>query len=77
MTVPANLNAHRPSAQLSLHPKYSQDWPSYNAAQVEQKSRFIELLADPCQYVPHHLYCTTPHGNILVPPVGHHVLVAG
>jgi transposase len=31
---------------------YSQDWTAYNAAQCEEKSRFMELLADLCAGVP-------------------------
>ena len=27
-------------------------WPAYNSAQVEEKSRFVELLADLCRGVP-------------------------
>lgn len=31
---------------------YSQNWPAYNAAQTEEKRRFIPLLADLCKTVP-------------------------
>ena len=31
---------------------YSQDWTAYNAAQCEEKSRFMELLADLCSGIP-------------------------
>ena len=30
---------------------YSQDWPSYNAAQISEKSMFMRLLADLCSTV--------------------------
>lgn len=31
---------------------YGQNWSAYNAAQTEEKSRFVELLADLCSAVP-------------------------
>jgi DDE family transposase/SWIM zinc finger len=31
---------------------YRQDWTAYNAAQTEEKSRFMELLADLCSNIP-------------------------
>lgn len=31
---------------------YSQDWHAYNAAQTEEKSRFVGLLADLCHSIP-------------------------
>jgi transposase len=34
------------------HTTYSQDWTAYNAAQVEEKDRFMELLADLCSAIP-------------------------
>ncbi len=30
----------------------SPNWPAYNAAQIEEKRRFVELLADLCSTVP-------------------------
>ena len=35
---------------------YGQDWPAYNAAQTEEKVRFLELLADLCRSVPDTTY---------------------
>ncbi|HZV03800.1 MAG TPA: transposase [Gemmataceae bacterium] len=31
---------------------YPQDWPNYNAAQVNEQRHFLRLLADLCQHVP-------------------------
>jgi len=31
---------------------YSQDWSAYNAAQTEEKARFMQLLADLCKGIP-------------------------
>jgi len=33
-------------------PTYKQDWPAYNAAQIHEKARFQDLLADLCRGVP-------------------------
>ncbi len=35
---------------------YGQDWPAYNAAQTEEKARFVELLSDLCRSVPDTTY---------------------
>lgn len=35
----------------SVRVTYRQNWPAYNAAQVEEKSRFVELLADLCSLI--------------------------
>ncbi len=32
--------------------KYTQEWSAYNAAQVEEKDRFLELLAAVCEHAP-------------------------
>lgn len=32
--------------------RYRQDWSAYNAAQSEEKSRFVALLADLCRIIP-------------------------
>ena len=50
--VSTNGSASTPPIQLSLRPKYPQNWTAYNAAQSEEKARFIELLADLCESVP-------------------------
>lgn len=34
-----------------LRPTYKQVWPAYNAAQVNEKEQFQELLADLCQFI--------------------------
>jgi len=39
---------------------YKQDWPAYNAAQIHEKARFQELLADLCRGVPEP---AKPHGG--------------
>jgi hypothetical protein len=31
---------------------YTQDWPAYNAAQSEEKARFVLLLSDLCRAIP-------------------------
>lgn len=36
----------------ALRLTYSQNWPAYNAAQTEEKRRFIPLLADLCRTIP-------------------------
>jgi transposase len=41
-------------------PTYKQDWPAYNAAQIHEKDRFQELLADLCNGVPEP---ARPHGG--------------
>lgn len=40
VTVTETIPAERPT--------YRQDWPAYNAAQTEEKDRFLELLSDLC-----------------------------
>lgn len=42
--------AVRVTEQLSM--TYTQEWSRYNAAQCEEKARFVELLADLCSAVP-------------------------
>ena len=41
-------------------PTYKQDWPAYDAAQIHEKARFQELLAELCQGVPEP---ARPHGG--------------
>jgi hypothetical protein len=43
-TLPDGTTIYTESVKVT----YSQDWPAYNAAQCEGKSRFMELLADLC-----------------------------
>lgn len=31
---------------------YQQNWPAYNAAQVEEKIQFLDILGDLCSYIP-------------------------
>lgn len=33
-------------------PTYKQDWPNYNAAQVNERGHFLDLLADLCAQIP-------------------------
>jgi transposase len=33
-------------------PTYSQDWPSYNAAQRKEKLAFLDILGDLCSFIP-------------------------
>src|SRR5581483_10282998 len=40
-----------PSAKLPRQ-TYQQDWPNYNAAQVNEQGHFQDLLADLCRSVP-------------------------
>lgn len=39
------------SSTVTARMTYSQNWPAYNAAQVEEKDRFMTLLADLCSGV--------------------------
>ena len=39
------------TVKLTQRVTYTQDWPSYNAAQMEEKAKFQELLHDLCQNV--------------------------
>ena len=32
---------------------YSQNWPAYNAAQTHEQERFVALLRDLCDGIPH------------------------
>jgi transposase len=41
-------------------PTYKQDWPAYNAAQIHEKDRFQDLLADLCRGV---VEPAKPHGG--------------
>ena len=40
------------STQRTTAPTYSQDWPSYNLAQQNEKDRFLVLLRDLCTAIP-------------------------
>ena len=40
------------SKQRTTGPTYSQDWPSYNLAQQNEKDRFLVLLRDLCNAIP-------------------------
>lgn len=31
---------------------YPQNWPAYNAAQVEEKLQFLGILSELCSYIP-------------------------
>ncbi len=41
----------RPAPKVQ-RPTYRQDWPNYNAAQVNERRHFMELLADLCRGIP-------------------------
>lgn len=42
----------RKSTPMEQKERYRRDWISYNVAQSEEKTRFVELLADLCSTVP-------------------------
>lgn len=39
---------HAPKARCMMRQTYRQEWPAYNQAQVNEKSRFLELLFELC-----------------------------
>ncbi len=41
-----------PAQTCAPRPTYKQDWPAYNAAQIHEKDKFQELLAELCGGVP-------------------------
>jgi len=36
----------------TARPTYSQDWPAYNEAQMQEKLMFLDILGELCSYVP-------------------------
>src|SRR5262245_47258307 len=36
----------------TVHKTYAQHWPAYNAAQTNEKDKFLQLLRDLCRKVP-------------------------
>lgn len=48
VTMTAQKNADGTVTQTAMKLTYSQDWSSYNRAQVEEKDTFMRLLADLC-----------------------------
>jgi transposase len=52
-----DLSQDEPEPSINPTPKpkrktYPQDWPNYNAAQVNEQRHFLQLLAELCQQVP-------------------------
>ena len=53
---PDPTDAPEPSAirkpMVAPRPTYRQDWPSYNAAQIHEKAKFLTLLTELCRGIP-------------------------
>lgn len=52
MMVSTNANTPSVSEQLAFSFPSAQDWTAYSAAQCEEKTQFIRLLADLCSTIP-------------------------
>jgi transposase len=52
LTTPDGVTVEQQTFKWTEEKTYSQDWPNYNRAQMEEKDRLQELLADICRTLP-------------------------